>query len=136
MTATFQRSLTRDVSAYLAIAAEAEEFCTAQGLVKSVVFKVHLVLEELVLNWIDHATGSATGRLDLCLAIEPSRVVLMLEDDADPFDPHSHPVFDKAKPLEERAPRGMGIQLVRSMTTEMEYTRVGSRNRLRVAVAR
>jgi anti-sigma regulatory factor (Ser/Thr protein kinase) len=136
MTPTFQRTLPRDLSAYLALTGEVERFCAEQGLAKAVVFKVRVVLEELVLNWIDHATGSATDRLDLRIDVEPGRVTLVLEDDANPFDPRSVPAFDKAKPLEERAPRGMGIQLVRSMTEEMEYHRVGSRNRLRVVVAR
>ena len=136
MTPTFQRTLPRDLSAYLALTGEVERFCAEQGLAKAVVFKVRVVLEELVLNWIDHATGSATDRLDLRIDVEPGRVTLVLEDDANPFDPRSAPAFDKAKPFEERAPRGMGIQLVRSMTEGMEYDRVGSRNRLRVVVAR
>jgi anti-sigma regulatory factor (Ser/Thr protein kinase) len=136
MTPTFQRTLTRDLSAYLALRAEVEEFCAGHGLAKAVVFKVRVVLEELVLNLIDHATGSATDRIDLRIDVEPGQVVLVLEDDANPFDPRSAPAFDKAKPFEERAPRGMGIQLVRSMTEGMEYDRVGSRNRLRVVVAR
>jgi anti-sigma regulatory factor (Ser/Thr protein kinase) len=131
---TFQRTFTRSVSEYQAVSAELEAFCTDQHVPPGAGFKVRLVLEELVLNLIDHATGSPTNRIDLCIAVEPGRVVLTLEDDGNPFDPRSAPAFDKTKPLEERSPRGMGIHLVRSMTEEMDYTRVGNRNRLRAVV--
>jgi anti-sigma regulatory factor (Ser/Thr protein kinase) len=136
MTSNFQRTLSRNVDEYIARAAEVEDFATQSGLSRAVVFKVRLVLEELVLNLIDHGTGSPTGRIDLRIDIEPARVVLTLEDDGDPFDPRSVPPFDKTRPLEERAPRGMGIQLVRSVTEEMAYDRVGTRNRLRVIIVR
>ncbi len=132
---TFQRTLSRNVSDYLAVASEVERFCADNGLLGAVSFKVRLVLEELVLNLIEHSIGSATDRIDLRIDLEPGRVVLVLEDDAAPFDPRSAQSFDKAKPLEARGPRGMGIHLVRSMTEGIAYERVDSRNRLRVVIA-
>jgi anti-sigma regulatory factor (Ser/Thr protein kinase) len=111
-----------------------EAFCAEQHVPPGTSFKVRLVMEELVLNLIDHATGSATDRIDLSITVEPGRVVLTLEDDNNSFDPRSAPAFDKTKPLEDRSPRGMGIHLVRSMTEEMNYARVGDRNRLRAVV--
>jgi len=135
MPPAFRRTLSRNLSDYLAVAGEVDRFCAEIGLAKAVSFKVRLVLEELVLNLIDHATGSATDRIEVRIEREGGRVVLVLEDDADPFDPRSAPAFDKAKPLEERGPRGMGIHLVRSMSEAIAYDRIGSRNRLRVVIA-
>ena len=135
MPPTFQRTLSRNLSDYLALAGEVERFCAASALPSPVSFKVRLVLEELVLNLIDHAVGSATNRIDIRLELERGRVVLVLEDDGAPFDPRSAPAFDKAKPLEERGPRGMGIHLVRSMTEAIAYERIDSRNHLRVVIA-
>jgi anti-sigma regulatory factor (Ser/Thr protein kinase) len=135
MPPTFQRTLSRNVSDYLAVAGEVERFCAENSLPRAVSFKVGLVLEELVLNLIDHAVAPATDRIEVRIELEPSRVVLVLEDGGVPFDPRSAPAFDKAKPLEERQPRGMGIELVRSMTKDIAYERVGSRNRLRVVIA-
>jgi serine/threonine-protein kinase RsbW len=135
MPPTFQRTFSRDLSGYLAVAGEVERFCAGNGLPKAVSFKVRLVLEELVLNLIDHATGSATDRVDVRIDLEGGRAVLVLEDDGAPFDPRSAPAFDKFKPLEERGPRGMGIHLVRSVTEGMAYERIDSRNRLRVVIA-
>jgi serine/threonine-protein kinase RsbW len=135
MPPTFQRTFSRNVRDYLAVAGEVERFCIANGLAKAVSFKVRLVLEELVLNLIDHAVNSATDRIDVRIELEPGRVILVLEDDSAPFDPRSVPVFDNAKPLEERGPRGMGIHLVRSVTLGIAYERLDSRNRLRVVIA-
>jgi anti-sigma regulatory factor (Ser/Thr protein kinase) len=134
MQPTYQRSFSRNVNAYLAVAEEVEAFGAAQHLPRAVLFKLRLVLEELVLNLIDHATGSATSRIDLSIHLEPGKVILALEDDGNPFDPRSAPVFDKNKPLEERGPRGMGIHLVRSTAEEISYERMDGRNRLRVAL--
>jgi serine/threonine-protein kinase RsbW len=136
MTPTYHRTLARKLSDYLPVAEEVEAFCAQHDLPKAVHSKVRVVIEELILNQIDHATGALTDRIDLRIDIEARRVVIVLEDDTDPFDPRSAPAFDKTKPLEERGPRGMGIQLVRGMTEKMEYERVGSRNRLRVAIIR
>lgn len=135
MLQTFQRSFSRNVSAYSAVGGELERFCADNQLAKSVSFKIRLAVEELVLNLIDHAVGAVTDRIDLRIDLEPGRAVLVVEDDSAAFDPRSAPAFDKAKPLEERGPRGMGIQLVRSMAEGIDYERVGSRNRLKVVIA-
>jgi anti-sigma regulatory factor (Ser/Thr protein kinase) len=134
MTRSRQWTLQRDLSSYLPVAQDVETFCAGHGLPKSTRFNVCLIVEELVLNQIDHATGPATDCLDLRIDVEPSRVVIVLEDDADPYDPRLAPVFDKTRPLEDRGPRGMGLQLVRSMAEEVEYGRVNGRNRLQVAI--
>jgi anti-sigma regulatory factor (Ser/Thr protein kinase) len=136
MPPTFNRTLARNVQAYLPVAEEVERFCAEHGLVRAVSFKLRLILEELVLNLIDHAVGSATDRIDLRIELDPARVILILEDDSAPFDPHSVPAFDKAKPLEERGPRGMGIHLVRTMAEDIVYERIDGRNRLSVVLRR
>ena len=135
MPPTFQRIFSRSLGDYQAVAGEVERFCAENRLTSAVAFKVCLALEELVLNLIDHAVGSATDRIDVRIELEPGQVVLVLEDDASPFDPRWAPAFDKSKPLEERGPRGMGIHLVHSVARDIAYERVGSRNRLRVVIA-
>jgi serine/threonine-protein kinase RsbW/sigma-B regulation protein RsbU (phosphoserine phosphatase) len=124
------------VNDYLAVAEAVERFCAEHGLSQAVSFKVRLILEELVLNLIDHAVGSVTDRVNVRIDLVPGRVILVLEDDANPFDPRSAPAFDKNKPLEEREDRGMGIHLVRTLAEDIEYQRIDGRNQLRVTIQR
>jgi anti-sigma regulatory factor (Ser/Thr protein kinase) len=136
MAPVFQRTLAKSVSDYVSVAEELECFCAEQDLPQVVSFKVRLVVEELILNFIEHAVGSATNRIDMRIEVGLERVTLILEDDCALFDPRSAPAFDVTKPLEERGPRGMGIHLVRTMTQNMTYERAGSRNRLKVEIKR
>jgi hypothetical protein len=48
------------VDEYLACSAEVEDYVTQSRLSPALVFKVRLVLEELVMNLIEHGTGSPT----------------------------------------------------------------------------
>jgi anti-sigma regulatory factor (Ser/Thr protein kinase) len=136
MAPVFQRTFAKTVPDYLPVAKEVESFCAEQDLPQAVTYKVGLVVEELILNLIDHAVGSATNRIDLRIEVVPERVTVILEDDCEPFDPRAAPAFDETKPLEERGPRGMGIHLVRTMTQNLTYERAGSRNRLKVEIKR
>jgi len=136
MPPTLQRTFARTVQDYLAAAQEVVQFCAVHDLAGAISFKVRLILEELVLNLIDHAIDPATNRIDLRIEIDPDRVILTLEDDSGSFDPRSVPAFDKTKPLESRGPRGMGIQLVRTMANDIFYERVNGRNRLQVCIRR
>jgi anti-sigma regulatory factor (Ser/Thr protein kinase) len=135
MNATFQKSLRQDVADVMALGPEVNAFLERHGASKEAVFKVRLALEEMLLNLIDHATGSVTQCIAVQVDIEADRIVIVIEDDSDPFDIRSAPAFDKSRPLEERRPRGMGIQLVRSLMDEISYERLPSRNRLRLVVA-
>jgi anti-sigma regulatory factor (Ser/Thr protein kinase) len=133
--ATYQQTLSRNLSDYLTVAGEVQRFCAENGSPRALSFKIRLVLEELVLNLIEHAVGTETNRIDVRVELEPGRAVLVLEDDGAPFDPRLAAPFDKTKPLEERGPRGMGLALVRSMADSIAYERLDSRNRLRVVIA-
>jgi serine/threonine-protein kinase RsbW len=135
MSAAFQKALGKNVADVVALGSEVKDFLERSGASGRAIFKVRLALEEMILNLIDHATGSATQRIDVRVEVEPERVVVVIEDDGDPFDIRSAPEFDKSRPLEERRPRGMGIQLVRSLMDEIHYERLHSRNRLRLTVA-
>jgi serine/threonine-protein kinase RsbW len=135
MSTAFHKTLGKDVADVVALGSEVKEFLERSGASERAIFKVRLALEEMLLNLIEHATGSRTQRIDVRVDVEPERVVIVIEDDGDPFDIRSAPEFDKSRPLEERQPRGMGIQLVRSLIDEMHYERLHSRNHLRLTVA-
>jgi serine/threonine-protein kinase RsbW len=135
MSATFHKALPAEVAALIALGPEVEDFLGRHGVAPQTVAKVLVVLEEAILNLINHATGLAGSPIDVRLEAEPGRVVLLIEDVGDPFDPRSAPAPDPHRPLEERRAGGMGIQLVRSYAAEVQYERLPGRNRLRLVIA-
>ena len=136
MSATLHKTLHVNVADLIALGPEVEDFLARQGVPSETVVKVRVVLEEMILNLINHATGLDGSLIDVRLEAEPGRVVALIEDEGDPFDPRSAPEFDTTQPLEERRPGGMGIQLMRSLVAEMHYERLSGRNRLRLVIAR
>ncbi len=135
MSTTLHKSLRADVADLIALAPEVEAFLGAHKVPSGAVAKVRVVLEEAILNLINHATGLDSSPIDLRLEAEPGRVVILIEDEGDPFDPRSAPEFDTAQPLEARRAGGMGLQLVRSLATETDYERRSGRNCLRLVIA-
>jgi serine/threonine-protein kinase RsbW len=136
MSHTLEKSLDKSLDALIEVAAEVQNFLTGCGLCERVIFKVQLALEEVIRNLIEHATGSTTNRIQLRIEVRRDQVAVVLEDDGLPFDPGSAPPFDGSRPLEEREPRGMGLQLLRTMIDEIHYERLDSRNRLRLVVSK
>ena len=136
MSTTLHKTLRPDVADLIALGPEVEAFLGRHGVPSHAVMKVRVALEEMILNLINHATGLDGSLIDVRLEAEPGRVVALIEDEGDPFDPRSAPEFDTTQPLEERRPGGMGIQLMRSLVAEMHYERLSGRNRLRLVIAR
>lgn len=100
-------------------------------------FKVNLVLEELVLNVINYAYDESGHHLDVRLTCNEDDLVIEITDEGKPFDPlHDAPDPDMESPMEERRIGGLGVYLVRTMTSEMQYRREDGKNRVKVAVPR
>ncbi|MCY4583109.1 MAG: ATP-binding protein [Chloroflexi bacterium] len=98
-------------------------------------FKVNLVLEELVLNVINYAYEESGHHVDVSLVCNEEDLVIEITDQGIPFDPlHDAPAPDMESPMEERSIGGLGVYLVRSMTSDMQYRREEGKNCLTVAV--
>ena len=100
-------------------------------------FKVNLVLEELVLNVINYAYDESGHQVEVQLTCNVEDLVIEITDEGKPFDPlHDAPDPDMDSPMEERRIGGLGVYLVRTMTSEMQYRREDGRNHMMVAVPR
>ena len=82
---------------------------------------VDLVLEELFTNMVKY--GESVGDVTVAIAAVPGGVeVTMVEHEAShPFDPTAGPEVDVSGPLEARKPGGLGLHLVRKLTSAIEY---------------
>jgi anti-sigma regulatory factor (Ser/Thr protein kinase) len=99
-------------------------------------YVIDLVLEEMVLNVINHAfetPGPREIKVDVTAA--DGVVLIRIEDDGKPFDPVKATEPDTTLPVEERPIGGLGIHLVRKMAQGMSYERVGWKNVLTVRVS-
>ncbi len=100
-------------------------------------FKVNLVLEELVLNVINYAYEESGHQVDVSLVCNEEDLVIEITDEGIPFNPlQDAPAPDMDSPMEERSVGGLGVYLVRSMTSDMQYRREEGKNCLTVAVPR
>jgi len=101
-------------------------------------FVVDLVLEEMVINVINHAyeppAPAGSRKIDLSVEVKDHVATIRIEDDGKPFDPVQATEPDLTLPVEERPIGGLGIHLVRKMSPGMSYERRGTRNMLTLPV--
>ena len=96
-------------------------------------FTFELALEEVFLNVALHgADSSRVPSVALELTASDTEVVLIVADDARPFDPLTLATPDIAAALEDRTIGGLGVHLVRQMMDTVSYTYEAGHNRLRM----
>jgi anti-sigma regulatory factor (Ser/Thr protein kinase) len=109
-----------------------EAFGEECGLATSDVFKVNLVLDELMTNVISYGyQDAAAHEIRLRLSLADGRLTAVLTDDGNPFDPiTSGPKEVASGSVEARPIGGLGLHFMRKMMDEVRYERVGGRNQL------
>ena len=107
-----------------------------QGMSSDVSFAVQLCLEEAVANIIMY--GAARGdRLEIAVELERNggTLVARIEDNGRQFDPTRAPPPAAAPSLEKAKVGDLGIHLMRSFASGMDYERRDGRNRLTLRFA-
>lgn len=118
------------------VAAAAQRFLQQQSVGESVLYVTQLALEEILSNIIRHGGSAAPGAsIAIQLRANHGAVDLHVVDEARPFDPRTAPAPDLQAPLEQRSTGGLGIPLLRALTSDMHYERIGQANHLRVRIA-
>jgi serine/threonine-protein kinase RsbW len=113
------------------------EFLSEEGVPDRTIHHVRLVIEELVSNIVRYAYDDQSAhRIDVDVRTEPRRVAVTIEDNGRPFDPNHAPPPPIHEPLQERRMGGLGIFLVKKLTSELTYTRVENRNCVRATIER
>ena len=107
------------------------EFSREQDWPPDIEFQVDLVLEELVLNVVNHGSAGGAGEIAIELLSDAEAVTIEIIDDGKPFDPLTDaPDPDTESSIEDRAVGGLGIHLVRTMMDEVSYRREENRNHM------
>ena len=122
--------LRNDVAELQRLAGWIEGFAR-QGMSSDVSFAVQLCLEEAVANIIMYG-AARDDRLEIAVELERNggTLVARIEDNGRQFDPTRAPPPVPARSLEEAKVGDVGIHLMRSFATGMDYERRNGRNRL------
>ena len=106
------------------------------GIFARTMNRVEVVLEELVSNLNRH--GKDVNVVTVAAGYRGGVVDLIVEDDGAAFDPFAHPEPEPFTNLADAPLGGLGIPLVRRLTSSARYDRVGSgsdaRNRVSVRI--
>ena len=106
---------------------EVADFLHGAGVDARAVYHVALVIEEILTNVATHG-GSPDAPATVAVEVQPDRVAGEVGDWGKPFDPRTGPKPDIETPIDGRKIGGLGLHLVRQVTSALEYRRDGKQN--------
>jgi anti-sigma regulatory factor (Ser/Thr protein kinase) len=103
-----------------------DRYCVANGVDSQSQHDLHLIAEEACVNIISYAySAGVMGHLNLQVAGRFSAgrpfIEMTIEDDGMPFDPLALHVTARTAPVEEIAPGGLGVLLIRRLSDVQHY---------------
>ncbi len=121
-------------SSLLELEEAVDDFAAEQTWPPKLLFQLKLMLEEVVLNVINHGYGGETGRsLDIEIDSSADTVTIVVSDTARPYNPLVEaPEPDLGSDIEDRLVGGLGVHMVRTIADEVSYARNGDRNCLTI----
>ncbi|MEJ0035271.1 MAG: ATP-binding protein [Gammaproteobacteria bacterium] len=129
MVADFDYELGAELQEIASLGSAVAAWGAAAHLTEPEIFQVGVIVEELVTNVIVHGLGiGRPGRIRLHLVRHRDAVILVLHDDAPPFDPFQAPPPDLTADIDARRVGGLGIHFVRSFATWWRYSRQAQQN--------
>lgn len=129
MTASISVTLVNELSEVERLSRLIEAFGEAEGLEAESVFKLTLALDEVITNIVRYAHDDGQQHpIFVRLALDEHVLTAEVEDDGRPFNPLDVPAPDIGACLDDRPIGRLGIHIVRSVMTSVEYRRDGARN--------
>ena len=106
----------------------------AQGVTPDVRDDIRLVLEELMVNMVEHGRIRETGEtIDLHMRLGDGAVFVELHHNGQPFDPLQAPLPMLTGDIaDQEEVGGLGIHLVRAMASELSYSHDEQGNHLQL----
>lgn len=117
------------------LAEEVESFLAAHDASDSVIFKINLVLDELVTNILSYGypDQATTHEIAVRLGLQGREVELTIDDDGIAFNPLDAVKPDLEASLEDRVVGGLGVHFMREIMARVEYRREAGHNVLVMA---
>ena len=111
-------------------------YLDAAGLPGAAADRAELLVEEVVMNVAMHGVDPGEDTVvDLLAEAVPAACTLVFEDGGRAFDPTAGALPERPVSLADAEPGGLGLFLLRGMTSELTYDRLPEgRNRLRLVI--
>ncbi len=114
---------------------KADNFMESNNLPTEIVYKVNLILEEVLTNIIKYAYKDTLKHdIRIEIILNERELLLEFEDDGEEFDPLGAPVPKNRESVSDSPIGGLGIHLVKQMVDRIEYQRYEGRNILKARV--
>lgn len=124
-------SLARDVAELDRIVAATRAYFAEHHIPQSLAYTVDLATEELFVNILRHGGGERDPVLLEMCATEDGVAVTLSATSPLPFDPRDAPEVDTRLGLQERRPGGLGLHLVKTVVSSLDYQYQDRESRIR-----
>lgn len=123
------------VSELVGLTKKADGFMQSHQLPVEIIYKVNLILEEVLTNIIKYAyKDTLSHNIRVEMTLKEHELIIQFEDEGEEFDPISAPKPEAQESISESPVGGLGIHLVKQMADGIEYQRRQGRNILRARV--
>lgn len=111
------------------LATAIEEFAEREDWPAPVVYRVNLVLEEMVMNVIVHGSCEGLAEIKVTVTSDSDLISVELTDNGIAFNPLTDaPEAEVTGSVEDRHVGGLGIHLMRTMMDDISYKREMGKN--------
>jgi len=111
-----------------------DRFCEGHGIEDALHYHIAVAVEEVVINAIQHGQcNPADGAIEIGLTLAGEELRIDITDTGVPFNPLELPPPELGADIARRKIGGLGVHLVRSLMTRVEYERLEGRNQLRLS---
>lgn len=104
------------------------DHCVALQNFPDVLNDIQLAVDEACANIVKHGYSGSPGNITISLELQPDSVLIRISDTAPPFNGNSAPKPLLSGDVDRRQPGGLGIFLMKSLMTQVQYQRVGNKN--------
>ena len=120
-------SISKEVPQAIHASEEAMAFCEKNHVPENTVNAVGVTVEELCHNIAVYSASGSSNSVDVCVRVFPNQVNVRLRDDGAAFNPTDY--------IDNSGRRITGIQLVRMLSSSVDYNRVLGFNVTNVAIS-
>jgi len=118
-----------DIADLAALRTAMENVGAEHGMPEESLFKLQIVLDEMVSNVIKYAWPEAgVHEIEIRIAVRDGSVEVEIVDDGRMFDPRDAPRRDKPLARQRLQPGGLGVQITKQLIDRIDYARIGNRN--------